>query len=424
MPTKFSIEIEQIVDFLGLQRKQGNRQGASSYQVKCPFCQDQKYHMNINVEKNAYSCTHCGQAGGALDLYGRIAHNTPLIPGKRRAGGNGDVLYAKLYQDLYGDRSAEVRKRPIMEPQYETAILRSSDEQVHNAYHLLLSFPPFQLSVEHRQNLMKRGLNEEVIRRNEYRSIPQDFSWISQYPREYREFLEQDMETKLRNYPQLSHETTEKLIAGYIVGQVLQSQCSLEGVPGFYELDGHWMVRVEEGMMIPTRNRVGEIVGLQVRKDKGAVRYKTLSSKDLPKGVTERISRVHFPLHQTPVTAQSVVFLTEGPLKADVASHLYEKESIFFAIQGVNNTGGEFPELLQWLHSQGVTTIYNALDMDKLTNPNVAKASRSIRNKAKDYGLQVQMFAWDEDCAWRTYAKLIALCRWHGFVIWTFSIFP
>ena len=99
----FSISIDQVVDLLGLERDPRHGHGRASYNVKCPFCDDKKYHMNINPGKNAYNCVHCQgdkTGGGALDLYGRAALGVELRPGKTKAGGNGDFIFAKLCEAL------------------------------------------------------------------------------------------------------------------------------------------------------------------------------------------------------------------------------------------------------------------------------------------------------------------------------------
>lgn len=413
MPPKFSIEIDKIVEFVGIQKDHRSRQGASSYQAKCPFCDDPKFHLNINVNKNAYSCVRCGQAGGALDLYGRLVHNTPLIPGKKKAGGNGDVLFSNLCKDLYGPNAKPI-VREEKQSMVPTGIYRTADKIVHLAYQGILSFPHFRLSENHRENLKKRGLDDCTIERNEYRTIPEDMSWVFQYPALIEEFAKNRFEQKCRKLPLLEKTKLEALQAGFIVGKHLQeNNVSMKGVPGFFRIDDQWFFKLETGMLIPTRNPVGDIVAIQARKDSGDIRYKTISAKDLPDGVTEGISRTHFPLGNVPASPMTKVYLTEGPLKADVASHLIGEESIFLAIQGVNNTK-DFPNIFNWLKKMGVSTIYNALDMDKLTNPNVAKASRKIRGMAKEYGLSMQVFAWDEDCAWRMYLRLLPLCQWNN----------
>jgi len=153
-------------------------------------------------------------------------------------------------------------------------------------------------------------------------------------------------------------------------------------------------------MIIPTRNVFGQIVGLQIRKDKGDVRYKTYSSKGLPKGAEVGISRLHFPKANPKLTG-SKVYLTEGPLKADIAKHLLlDDKAYFIACQGVSNTSA-LSKCFKWLQRNGVKEVINALDMDKITNINVMMASKKIAGAAKECGISILNMYWDEEEAVR-----------------------
>lgn len=56
---KFSIDIREVVKLLGLKVSPQSDFNGTSFNVRCPFCNDTKYHMNINTVKNAYSCVKC-----------------------------------------------------------------------------------------------------------------------------------------------------------------------------------------------------------------------------------------------------------------------------------------------------------------------------------------------------------------------------
>ena len=139
------------------------------------------------------------------------------------------------------------------------------------------------------------------------------------------------------------------------------------------------------------------------------MRYITLSSKDLPYGVSEGISRAHFPLGNYGPDGNVEVLLTEGPLKADVASALYGAPTYFIAIQGVQNTR-ELPSVFEWLKQFGVKTISMAFDMDRLCNRNVRKATRNINRKIRDAGLSVSQKFWDAEYAAKKWEELHKIC--------------
>lgn len=421
MSLQFSISINEIVDLLGLE-KDPKSSGASSYYVRCPFCGDKRYHMNINAEKNTYNCNRCTSAktgGGVLDLYGRVALHTELKPGKPEQGGNGSVIYASLKEALHG-KAGNVQRvandLPARQrPSQKAAVAPAADPFLDRAYSALLSFPELRLSDKHYQALIKRGLSPDTIRRAGYRSIDQDFAWVEELDVTDvagESFSQLNAECK-------AHEALRKMpwqqrAAGWVLGQYV---CGKLGepprrVPGFFRLGDSWFFRADPGMLIPTRNSMGEIVGLQVRKDSGNLRYMTISSKGLPEGVSEKISRLHFPLGNAEIGSGAPVYLTEGPLKADVALELLQKPAVIIACQGVNNRS-ELPDVFANLHEAGVTTVRNALDMDKITNPHVTAACNAIRALAVKAGLRWETVFWDSDFALRKLTELLALCRYN-----------
>lgn len=214
--------------------------------------------------------------------------------------------------------------------------------------------------------------------------------------------------------PSLKRYGDDMALAGLAAASGIERQgLTLAGVPGFFKLGGYWCFKMESGMLIPTRNAKGQIVAMQARKDNGDLRYKTISSKGLPYGVTEGISRAHFPLENASISPDIEVMLTEGPLKADIAAHLLNGESALIALQGVNNTN-EIPSIIDILKDAGVTTIYNAFDMDKTTNIYVAKAGRTLRKKFAKEGINMPVRCWDERYAEVKEKELLNLCLRHG----------
>ena len=100
------------------------------------------------------------------------------------------------------------------------------------------------------------------------------------------------------------------------------------------------------------------------------------------------------------MNGKTVVLITEGPLKSDVALELLkEKKAVpyaFIAIPGVQ-TRHELPGILANLKKKGVTRIYNAFDMDRLLNPTVIKATAGLKKDCMDQGVKLLDLYWDED---------------------------
>lgn len=410
--TKLSdISIDQVVDLLGLERDPRSRNDTSSFNVRCPFCGDKKYHMNINRNKNCYHCVLCSgdeKNTGVLDLYSRVKFGKPHVPG---SNGNGSELLQNLLHDL-GNPDTIIRynnKTPPKREQIPSTKI-ADDAKLHKAFSALLSFPEFSLSNEHKENLLGRGLDAESIQRNEYRTVPNNYDWIKKYPEVIAIWNNEKLNQERLKFPTLKRISGREVIADLIIGEWLcKKKIDLKGVPGAYKLGTHWAFRLHRGMVVPTRNINGLIVCLQTRKEKGKPKYLTISAKDLPYGVVEDISKLHFPLGNVGPSDKVDVFLTEGPLKADVAQYIYNANSYFIAIQGVHNAKG-LSEAFNFLKSCGVNYIYSAFDMDKICNPNVRNSSKVIRRIAHKSGLELKTLCWDTEYAESKYNELKNLC--------------
>ena len=99
-------------------------------------------------------------------------------------------------------------------------------KQRHAAYSEMLSL--LTLSDRHRENLHERGLPDEIIERNGYKSMPET-------------------------------ESERRLLAS-----LLQCSHELHGLPGFYTKDGTWTLAGANGFLIPVRNKDGLIQGLSL----------------------------------------------------------------------------------------------------------------------------------------------------------------
>ena len=159
--------------------------------------------------------------------------------------------------------------------------------KIADAYAALINALP--LDVPHRENLEKRGFTAEQIEKLQYKSLPR------------------------RKAP--------------IVDR-LTAKIDPEGVPGFWKPeDGKWQLAGTDGLIVPSRDKNGEIISLKIRAnaDKFKGKYIQLSSnpkadKDgkqkFPCGTKAAIS-VHFPIVGK---RGDVLRITEGELKADLST--------------------------------------------------------------------------------------------------------
>lgn len=151
----------------------------------------------------------------------------------------------------------------------------------------------------------------------------------------------------------------------------------LLGLPGFRTYYGEWTLSGPKGFLIPVRNKDGLIQGLKIRLDDAddpGRKYRWLSSRGLPGG-----ARSYSWVHVTGDTSKKRAFLTEGPLKGDVASYLSGSDALFVCIGGVNALHG----LKDTLVDLGVTEVVEAMDMDQMTNEQVRKAILAIRREVQ-----------------------------------------
>ena len=206
----------------------------------------------------------------------------------------------------------------------------------------------------HRENLLERGLSEERIIRNQYRSMPE---------------TEQDRQ---------------------LLASLLRS-CGFDllGVPGFRTYYGDWTLAGPNGFLIPVRDKNRMIQGLKIRLDDAGNpdrKYRWLSSRDMSNG-----TRSYSWVHVTGDTASKRAYLTEGPLKGDVASFLAH-DALFVCIGGVNSLNG----LTDTLRDLGVTEVVEAMDMDQSTKPEVRKAIQAMRKEVQAVKrLKYTKYTWD-----------------------------
>ena len=183
--------IEDVVDLLSIPVV---RSSGTQLHCRCPFCDDRKAHLNINLSKNVFRCNRCGTGGGVLHLYAEV-NNISI-----------NTAYEELCRIFQsGEKAPEhpVRKAQTKVKQSKPALELASVEARDNTYSNLLSM--LSLGTAHREALLGRGLSgSEIIR--------------------------------------LGYKTTPAVRSAKIVTELLERGCDLKGVPGFYvdEETGQW----------------------------------------------------------------------------------------------------------------------------------------------------------------------------------------
>lgn len=343
-------DISDISEILNLTIK---RPGRKSIYTNCPLCGDTRGKMNLNLEKNQFRCNYCGEGGGAIELYARVH------------GISNSAAYREICEILYGNANPKEykvlsRKKPKLDLPTNSELASVYDRN--QTYEMMLSM--LNLTDKHLDDLIKRGLSLEQIEKNGYRSTP------------------------AYGFEQIAKILSEK-------------GCVIAGVPGFYEKTPDvWSINFKSscsGILIPYRTISGLIQAFQIRLDnpftdeKGRkTKYIWLSSVDEEKGTSSQ-SPAHFV--GNPCDEQAV-FVTEGALKADIASALSGRTFIAVAGTGCITSLKEPFEILK---RNGITKVYEALDMDKTVNVNVSKAAKKLTGMINEFGFKTKTTKWSWD---------------------------
>lgn len=211
------------------------------------------------------------------------------------------------------------------------------------------------LNQRHRDDLLRRGLSERDIKKNGYKSIPEGKPWN-------------------------------------ICGKLLVSGHDLSGIPGFYKASGphggsYWTFDWQPGYFIPVLDGKGRIQALQRRMDdpsRGG-KYKLFSGHKHKGGCS-----CGTPAHvaRPDNLKDRRVWITEGPLKADIASK-YLGAIVIGALSATT-----WKPVLELAVEMDVREVVIAYDMDTKTNWVVARAEKALTTELLKQGFEVQRAEW------------------------------
>jgi hypothetical protein len=212
---------------------------------------------------------------------------------------------------------------------------------------------------EHKKDLLRRGLSEDDIKRNGYKSVPA--------PTERWRLCK---ELKERGY-------------------------ELSGIPGFYQARGryggrYWTFKALPGYFIPVRDSQGRIQALQIRLDKpdSYGKYRFFSTPNQTGG-----SSSGAPCHVTrpEELKDRRVWVTEGPLKADIASRY--RGSVFIGVPGAGN----WRPAVEAIQETGAREVVIAYDRDKILKDAVKRAERELKADLRRKGIRVFIASWNQE---------------------------
>ena len=330
------IRMWDIISLLGMPYPPS---GKSSYYIQCPCCDESpnKKHMNINLKKEVFRCPRCGVSGGIFDLYA-------LITGIPRSDAKKSILDRIGMTDTGKKRETHIHIKANDE-----CPLMDIDAR-HTTYSALLA--KLSLAPDHKENLLNRGLTEEDIQRLGYKTTP--------------------------------------IVGMTQIAKQLQTEgLYLAGIPGFYrdENDAWTFIHERRGILVPVRDTLGRIQGLQIRRDNVSKRkFRWVSSAEKKDGCkAEGWTHLVGPI-------RPMLVLTEGPMKADVINALTGLTVL--AVPGVNALT-QLEATLTELRSEGLVEIKTAFDMDFASNHHVQNGYNNLLQLLGDMGFRYGTYLWD-----------------------------
>jgi hypothetical protein len=215
-----------------------------------------------------------------------------------------------------------------------------------------------RLDPSDRAGLRSRGLDDAAIDAGGYRTLP-----IEGRARLAKAVLEEVGEDSARAVPGIVWRTAD---------------------------DGHgwWSLGGSPGLLIPVRDIDDQVVALKVRRRDpcDGQRYLYLSSARV--GGASALAALHVPVVHARTDAPLLV-ITEGELKADVATHLLGAPVV--GLPGVGSYGLAV-QLAGVLQPRRVAV---AFDMDGLTNRFVTRASLQLVTALRSAGHEAEVWRWD-----------------------------
>lgn len=346
---------------------------AIGFNITCPFCGG-KNKFNVNP-KGFARCAKCGDGHDSSKGFDAIKLHS-VLTGMNRKEAEQDLN--KRWQGLPSD--AQVK---YLQPDIPEATEKIMPIELRNEFYKSY-LKCLKLKKSHYQNLIDRGLSKEFIIKEGFKSLHDDKN-----TNELTNKIVDNLDATTKRYLK---QDFNKLNVRY-------------AVPGFSKLftkNQNIVTYQNDGFLIPVRRITGEIEGFQIRHDDNVsknekfTRYSWLSSSFVEGGIgTKDLKNIHHTGFDTFIEKYGkhpeTVYLTEGCLKADIASQLCGRP--FIALMGVNNIS-QLADELQAQKNMGCKNICVAIDMDYRDKKEVNQALKKIMKIIREAGLHAILAEW------------------------------
>ena len=336
---KSHVDVVTVITQSGVVLK---RQGAG-WIGRCPFHDDRgRPNLTVDPRGQQWRCWVCGVGGDVLDFVAQWNQSS-------LAEALGWLRETYDPQSLMDAIPARPEPLPPDTPRAPLPVR-------HAVYTALLRHCP--LSAAHRQALVDRGLSPASTVALGYGSLP-----------------------AYADRPA-------------IVQALLHDGATLSGVPGFAQDTGTslWELRGPAGLLIPVREVQGQIQGFQVRADaEGTRRYRWLSTPESDRLHGGASSGVPLHLAGRAGLTSNTVWITEGPLKADVAAHFLHQAVI--GVPGVSLWRSVPQWVADWPQRQAVLAFDQ--DASASTAAQVAEHTHALATRLQTAGWTLYEAHWD-----------------------------
>lgn len=342
--------------------------------ITCPIC-GSSTGFSVDLKLNAFNCFGCGAHGSTYDLHSALK------------GMPKDTARKVLRKEYLNDPNGKVFNEKLEKAASEEKVIPADEVHRDYVYRELLKL--LKLEDKHRNDLHRRGLTDKDIENLGYKTYSND-----------------DI---------IALQVCKTGIGRKICMYAKNGNAENSHIPGFYDLETNEPHLValknnDSGYLIPVKDMKGNISGFQVRYDNGVKpKYGWLSSGSKSTGVGVdgnycnniqhsgdwKLARARY--EGFPKT----IGLTEGALKADIASLLFDKLNpnddlhLFLGLTGITNQK-RLPDELKELKELGLEEVHIFTDMDYITNKNVENAVKKLIQTIKTCGLKYVFKKWND----------------------------
>lgn len=345
----------------------------------CPFHNDRRAgSFRLLKKANRYRCYSCGSYGDGIQFV-QEKEGTPFRETVLKLALQFQIITLSQLEDFKLDELEEMK---IKQPPkvYDDILFEEEADNIADSKTLHEVFTVFsngnannpkgeKLSKKHLEHLKKeRKLSMKDIERVGYFTMP----------------------------------TRSKMFMNSFLGALKEQYGHepdvLHTIPGFYQVEGSdaWDTTfiAHRGIGIPVRNEVGEIVGIQVRRNQvneGESRYVWFSSSfannpdrtDMKEG-TGSGSPIHISYPQE-LKSPNDLFITEGIFKSERMAKEYKGVAV--SVQGIQNWKGQIEPLVEHIEEtrgQAIHRIHFMFDSDMSENVHVYLASKRMYEDLKE----------------------------------------